>query len=165
MRKALLGLLTAALVGLPAIPASATMEHCPEGVSAVRGTSPSWTQVNAWLEASASAHDVPAAVLKAIALRESEWEQFVGVNGPVVVSSDGVCGLGIMQITADDRADAVELAQNAQYNIDEGAKILRAKWDLSQQTAPPDTYAADDDDVIENWYYAICLYKDRKSVV
>jgi hypothetical protein len=156
-RTVVAGLLAVALVGLPALPATATIDHCPDGVADVRGTDPSWPQVDAWLESSAAAHDVPAAILKAVALRESAWDQFLS-DGRVKVSSDAVCGLGIMQITADGRADAVKLAEDPAYNIDEGAKLLRAMWLQSQETQPPAGYAADDDEVLENWLYALCLY-------
>lgn len=157
MRKVFVAVLAAAVVGIPAMPSYATIDKCPAGVSEVRGTNPSWAQVSTWIEASAAAHDVPAAILKAIALRESEWQQFLP-DGSVKVSTDAVCGLGIMQVTADDREDAVKLAEDPRYNVDEGAKILRAKWEVSQTTPPPTGAAPDDDEILENWYYAICLY-------
>lgn len=157
MRRSLVAVLAAALVGIPAVPAFATIEHCPEGVAEVRGTQPTLTQVNGWINAAAAEHDVPVAILRVIAFKESTWRQFAS-NGAPLVSSDGVCGLGIMQVTADDRADAVRLAEDGAYNVMEGAEILRAKWEISQQTAPPTGYAAEDPDVVENWYYALCLY-------
>ena len=155
MRR-IVGLAVAAVLVVPAA-ADATIDHCPAGVSEVRGTQPTYAQIAGWLATSADAHDVPVQVLKAIAYRESLWKQF-NADGTVVVSSDAVCGLGIMQVTADDRADAVLLASDPAYNIDEGAGILAEKWAISQETQPPTDYPADDPHAIENWYYAACLY-------
>lgn len=157
MRKALVAVLTAALVGVPAV-AYATVDHCPAGVAEVSGRSnPTLAQVSSWLAASAAAHSVPVSVLKVIAYKESTWRQYTA-DGHALVSSDATCGLGIMQVTADDRADAVQLATDPAYNIDEGAKILAAKYAGAQGTPPADTGQGDDPDVIENWYYALCLY-------
>ena len=160
MRRLLGPLLAAALLGVPAV-AAADPAACPAGVTEVRGTQPSYAQISTWLAESAAKHAVPVQVLKAIAYRESEWRQFVDTpeaTDPPVISSDHVCGLGIMQITADDRPDAVLLASDAQYNIDEGAEILALKWAESQETAPPAGQPADDPHALENWFYAACLY-------
>lgn len=155
--------LLAALAALVVFTAAAPLAHadpaaCPPGVAATTGTNPSYAAISAMLTDSAAAHDVPVAVLKAIAYQESVWRQF-DADGHVVVSSaatDGVCGLGMMQITADDRDDAARLASDTAYNIDEGAKILAGKFLVGQTS--PEGYGPDDRDVIENWYYAICLY-------
>ncbi|HVF05651.1 MAG TPA: hypothetical protein VNA20_12490 [Frankiaceae bacterium] len=160
MRRLLVPLVAASLLGVPAV-AAADPNACPAGVTEVRGTQPSYAQISTWLTESAAEHAVPVQVLKAIAYRESEWRQFVDTpeaTDPVVISSDHVCGIGIMQITADDRADAVLLASDARYNIDEGAKILAEKWAVSQTTPPPTGHPADDPHAIENWFYAACLY-------
>ena len=159
MRKSLVAVLAAALVGIPAVPAFATIDHCPAGVADVRGDQPTSTQIQAMFQAAATKHGVPVSLLKVIAYKESTWRQFTGaVDAPVLVSNDGVCSLGIMQVTADDRDDAVQLAEDPAYNVDVGAAILKEKWLLSQQTPPPTGYAADDPDVVENWFYALCLY-------
>ncbi|HEV2891172.1 MAG TPA: transglycosylase SLT domain-containing protein [Frankiaceae bacterium] len=156
-RSALVVALAAALVGAPAVPAYAAPENCTEEVRAVRGTQPTLAQVDGWLAAAATEHGVPVSILRVIAYKESTWRQFAADGSPLI-SSDGVCGVGIMQVTADGRADAVLLASDGEYNVRAGAAILKQKWAVSQETAPPNGYAADDPDVVENWYYAICLY-------
>jgi hypothetical protein len=158
MRTAFVAALTAVLVGVPAVAAHATMDKCPAGVSEVTGTNPTLAEVETYLADAATAQAVPLAVLEAIAYKESAWKQYAS-DGHVLVSGDAVCGLGIMQVTADEtRDDAVRLANDPAYNVMEGAKILKADWAKSQETAPPTGASADDPDVVENWYYAICLY-------
>lgn len=157
-RGTVIGLLSAGLLAVPALPASAGPEHCPQAVLDARGEQPSLHEVDAWLTASAAAHDVPLPVLKVIAYKESTWRQFKADGSPLI-SSDGVCGVGVMQVTVDEhRTDGAKLASDAAYNIDEGAKILRQKWELSQQTKPPNGYPPEDPDVVENWFSAICRY-------
>lgn len=158
-RTSLVGALCAGvlLAALPAVPAVAAPEHCSDEVRAVRGTQPTYAEVDAWLQAAATKHAVPLPILRVIAYKESTWRQFAADGSPLI-SSDGVCGVGLMQVTADGRPDAVDLASSGEYNADAGAAILKEKWVHSQQTPPPSGYAADDPDVIENWYYAICLY-------
>lgn len=146
------------VVGAPTV-AYATIDHCPAGVSDVRGTQPSYATVEAYLEESAAAHGVPLPILRAVAYQESHWTQFKP-DRTVLVSSDNVCGLGIMQVTADTRDDAVQLASDWHYNVDTGADILFGKWTESQSYvhAAPNGYAPDDIHAMENWYYALCLY-------
>jgi len=159
MRRTVVAVLAAALVGVPAVPAFATIDHCPAGVAEVRGDQPAPATVEAWLQAAATKHAVPVSLLRVVAYKESTWRQFAGdFDSPVLVSGDGVCGLGIMQVTADTREDAVQLASDGAYNVDVGAGILKQMWLQSQETPPPTGYAADDPDVVENWYYALCLY-------
>jgi hypothetical protein len=159
VRKLLVTALTALLVLGPAVTASADASDCPAGVADTTGTNPTPAGIAGLLEAAATTYDIPAAVLKAIAFQESAWRQY-GSDGKVIVSSDAVCGLGIMQVTADtySDADAARLASDIAFNVDEGAKILDAKWDVSAATPPPDGYPADDRHVTENWLYAVCLY-------
>ena len=160
MRRLLLPLLAVALLGAPAV-SYADITDCPQAVQDVRGTQPSFASISTALDNAADEHDVPAAVLRAIAYQESGWRQFE-TDGTVVASDDTVCGLGIMQVTADEtytEAEKVELAEDYVANVREGARILAQKWDDSVALGtPPPGGGPDDPDVIENWYYAICLY-------
>lgn len=151
--------LAAALVGVPALPASA-VEGCPAGVEDVRGDQPTHAQVEAWIVAAAAEHQVPASLLRVIAYKESTWRQYTAAtNAPPVLSNDGACSIGLMQVTPTAEWDPLKLAAEPQYNVRAGAATLRAKWDLNQQsTNPPDGYGPDDPDVIENWYWALCAY-------
>jgi hypothetical protein len=154
--------LGAALVlGGPAVAAHATIDKCPQSVQDYNtGVNPTYAQVRSRLETASVQYDVPFPILWAVAYQESNWRQYEP-DGHVRVSTDDVCGLGIMQVTADSSysdADKLRLATDWQYNVNEGARIMRLKWDVSQQTPPPTGAAPDDDNVVENWYYAICLY-------
>jgi hypothetical protein len=155
------GVAAALVLGGPAVAAHAVITACPQSVQGYdTGVNPTYAQVRDRLLTAAAAYDVPYYVLWAVAYQESNWRQYEP-DGHVRVSSDGVCGLGIMQVTADSSysdADKLRLATDWQYNVGEGARIMRAKWDVSQQTPPPTGAAPDDDNVVENWYYAICLY-------
>lgn len=155
MRRLLLTL-TACLLLAPT-PAFAAEDDCPQAVRDVTGTQPTNAQIAVALHDAAVEHDVPEVLLRAIAYVESDWRQFV--NGKPLFSTDGVCGVGIMQVTADGRPESeqVQLASDYVFNIREGAEILAQKWTVSL-TTPPDGGTTDDPDVIENWYYALCLY-------
>jgi hypothetical protein len=156
LRKALLtAFVAASLVGTP-VAAFADASDCPAGVADTTGTNPTPAGISGLLEAAATTYDVPPAVLKAIAYQESGWKQY-GSDGKVVVSSDAVCGLGIMQVTSTEDPDPARLASDIEYNINAGARILDAKWG-DALAAPPDGYPQDDRHVTENWFYAVCLY-------
>lgn len=158
MFRRLLGVaLVASVLAVPAV--DATEAACPQSVLTVRGSNPSYAVIGGLLASQAKAHGIPPQVLKAIAYRESTWRQF-RADGRPVISSDSVCGIGLMQVTLGSRSDGARLASDVAYNVDEGAKILKAKWnELQNQTHPaPTGYPLDDPNVIENWYTAICRY-------
>ncbi|MDQ1713010.1 MAG: hypothetical protein QOE45_2460 [Frankiaceae bacterium] len=157
LRKALLtSFVTAALLGAPAA-AYANASDCPAGVADTTGTNPTLAGIAGLLDAAAATYDIPPAVLKAIAYRESAWRQY-GSDGKVVISSgDDVCGVGIMQVTSTEDPDPARLASDIEYNINAGARILAGKWTTAQAT-PPDGYPPDDRHITENWYYPVCLY-------
>lgn len=161
MRRLLLPVLAVALLGVPAV-AHGDEAFCPVEVLAVRGTNPSYATMGALLDQGAALHDVPKQVLKAIAYRESTWRQFHSDGRPLISGEgDGVCGVGLMQVTLDEATmDGERLAGDVVYNIEQGAKILAQKWaDLQNQTHPhPVGYGPDDPAVLENWYAAICRY-------
>jgi hypothetical protein len=164
MLRRLLVALTLVL-GVPAV-AFADPAACPEGLPEVTGEQPSYAEVSAMLETAAGngTPKIPVGVLKAIAYQESRWKQYdaaPGATGPVVVSSaatDAVCGVGMMQVTSTLSSDAMRLATDVAFNIAEGARILRAKWTESIASGNPDGGGEDDPAVVENWYYAVCLY-------
>lgn len=160
MRRLLVPIVAVAVLGLPALAAAEPNPHCPDAVNAVRGTQPTRAQITAAIHDAAVDFDVPEPVLRAIAYVESEWTQFRSTGEPVL-STDGVCGVGIMQVTADGRYtddEKVRLAEDYAYNVAQGALILAEKWTVAAQTPPPADSAPDDRDVIENWYYPIYLY-------
>lgn len=159
MRRLLVPLLAAALLGVPAV-SYAGEAACPQEVLDQRGANPSYATIAGLLTSSAAAWGIPAQVLKAIAYRESNWRQFHPDGRPLISGADTVCGIGLMQITLGSRPDGVQLADDVAYNIAEGAEILKGKWnELQTQTHPaPVGYPLDDPDVIENWYASMCWY-------
>jgi hypothetical protein len=139
---------------------SASEAACPQEVLDVRGSNVSYATLAGLLTTSAAAYGIPPQVLKAIAYRESTWRQFHADGRPIISAADGVCGIGVMQLTLGNRTDGVKLASDVAYNVDEGAKHLKDKWDdLQKQTHPaPTGYPLDDPNVIENWYASMCWY-------
>jgi hypothetical protein len=156
--RRLVALAVAVLLGAPVV-AHAAESDCPSAVRAVRGSNPSYATVASHLKAAATAHGVPVQVLKAIAFKESGWRPFHS-DGRPKISTDSVCGVGLMQVTLGSRTDGVKLASDVAYNAAEGAKILKQKWldGLDQDHPQPTGYDPDDPDVLENWYAAICRY-------
>jgi hypothetical protein len=162
LRKVFGVALAALLVG-PVVTAHAGLAQCPAGVSDVRGTNRTVTDIGHLLQTAAQAHEVPESVLDAIAFHESGFRQYLP-DGRVVMSadSDPACGIGIMQVTASaySDSDAVRLANDIAFNVDQGAKILHDKWVTAQGDPPtaPAGGSPDDPAVLENWYYPVQLY-------
>jgi hypothetical protein len=163
LRRSLIVAVAAAVIGLPVVTAHAVPEACPAGVATATGSNPSYADISALLESAATDPDpvrdltIPPQVLKAIAYVESQWRQY-DTGGHVVISGDAVCGVGMMQVTATESPDPQRLATDIAYNVSEAARILRAKWAAQGSNPPNDTGTADDPAVVENWYYAVCLY-------
>lgn len=166
MRRLGLAVAAALVLGVPVV-ARASAANCPAGVATATGTNPSYADISTLLTNAAASDPnlpIPPQVLKAIAYQESEWRQYDDA-GHVVISSDTVCGVGIMQVTASDSSDPQRLATDIAFNIAEGARILRAKWTISQSSVNPgDTNAPDDPTVTENWYYPVCRYNGCGTV-
>ena|GEM_PF-4724248 len=133
---------------------------CP---SDVRGTNPTFADTATIFERVAVAHNMPPQLLKAIAYGEGydygtgrRWSQY-NADGSIVLSSDGLCGVGIMQITRHWEFDQRRLATDMEYNIDAGAQILDNAWNRSSGSNPP-AIGPDDRSLIENWYFPAYFY-------
>lgn len=107
----------------------------------------------------------PCHVLKAIAMRESFWQQFCVPTGPgsekgkperTIVSFD--CGYGIGQVTSgmhvgeNPAFDRQRVAGDATYNLATGTLILLSKWRAA------DCVGDNDPTLVEDWYTAIWAY-------
>jgi hypothetical protein len=107
----------------------------------------------------------PCAVLKAIAMAESGWQQFCTPTSPAsavgkpertIVSFD--CGYGVGQVTSGMRVgeapdfDRARVASEATYNLATGTRILRDKWDGTRCVGDrlPE--------IVEHWYTAVWAY-------
>jgi hypothetical protein len=146
----LLALLALSLTVLLATPATAS--GCSVA-RAQRGRNPSYAQVSAAIDAAAGRHRVPPPLLKAIAWKESGWQQFWS-DGRAKVSGD--CGVGIMQITGGSW-DYARLGRDYLYNVDAGARVLAAKMAASSRNVPA-ALRPDEPRVMENWYRAAYRY-------
>ncbi|MEE6451397.1 Ig-like domain-containing protein [Gottfriedia acidiceleris] len=114
---------------------------------------PSSQQVNCLLTYAAINADIPPEVVKAIAWRESGWNQ-------EMKSHDG--GLGIMQITEktdQPRYDQQRLETDIAYNIQAGVEILNEKYNLKSggNYLLPRINGANRH-IIENWYFPVMAY-------
>jgi putative cell wall-binding protein len=117
------------------------------------------SDINVMLTESAIAHGIPPEVAKAVAFRESNWQQWED-NAQTIPTfnknNDG--GIGIMQVTdKSSRYDEERLKNDIQYNINIGLDILNEKWDLGKRGVIP-TINDNARDVIENWYFALLAY-------
>jgi putative cell wall-binding protein len=122
-------------------------------------------------------YNIPPEIIKAIAAAESNWLQFREYDHPngkwkagdPVVGEDKR-GIGIMQITRysaeevanDANEDIVRLKNDIEYNIEEGLKILKNKWNWGGSYTP----VINDDDpfVLDHWYFAILAYNGMSYV-
>ncbi len=115
----------------------------------------SWEKKHKVLTNIAMEYNIPPEILKAIATAESDMMQFE--DGEIRVSDDG--GIGMMQITNSDfDFDEEKLKTDTAYNIEAGAKILDAKWNLMDSGNLPEINGADNRHIIEQWYFPIMAY-------
>ncbi|MCL6450108.1 MAG: Ig-like domain-containing protein [Acetobacteraceae bacterium] len=124
----------------------------------------SYGRVAELLEEAASDCGVPPMLLKAIAFAESGWLQIKDGKVCLHDEKDGRYGVGVMQVTVrpeDDYGYYHRLGWDLEFNIREGARILRGKWDESQRQNPPSV--EDDLNLIENWWYATVWYRGHRE--
>jgi putative cell wall-binding protein len=115
------------------------------------------SDINEMLTESAIAHGIPPEVAKAVAFRESNWQQWEDKEQTIpTFNKDNDGGIGIMQVT-DKGYDEERLKNDIQYNINIGLDILNKKWELGNLGDIP-TINDNSRDVIENWYFAVLAY-------
>lgn len=132
---------------------------------------PSYAEINLLLTRKAIEHNIPPEILKAVAFQESSWKHFE--NGKPHIGSDGI-GIGIMQVSdhmymdkdTDKYKDYVRrLMEDIEYNIDEGIRIFKGKWNNGgvhyQHGYLIPTINDNDPSILEDWYFAILAYNGR----
>ncbi|WP_331713613.1 cell wall-binding repeat-containing protein [Lentibacillus sp. JNUCC-1] len=156
----------------------------PTSFMSLQGSNPDFSEVNDILTEEALKAEISPEILKAIASQESSWEQYWSVvpkrikgckkdSKKGTLAYDGTnaklgydcIGVGIMQISNHmymDEGPAKEayinrLKTDIRFNIQEGIKILKQKWNYSNSGLIP-TVNDNDPMVIENWYFAIMAY-------
>ena len=107
----------------------------------------------------------PCEILKALAIKESNWHQFCEPTAPksqrgkppqTLISFD--CGFGISQVTSGMREgetsklDRERVSSDAFYNMAAGANLLASKWQSAR------CIESRDPTVLEHWYVALWRY-------
>ena len=143
---------------------------------------PSFSEINDMLTEEALKANVSPEIVKAIAFQESSWEQYWNTvpesikqckDGDRTIAYDGTnvklgydcIGIGIMQISdhmywepgPEKDAYIERLKRDIRFNIQEGIRILKEKWNYHRSGLIP-TVNDNDPMVIENWYFAILAY-------
>jgi putative cell wall-binding protein len=116
---------------------------------------PSNQEINKLLTDSAIRYNIPPEIVKTLAFHESSWEQFE--DGEPKVADDG--GIGIMQVTNDQRFDQTLLQTDIQYNINAGLQKLDEKFRGIDGILP--IINNNERDVLENWYFAVLAYNGK----
>ncbi len=97
--------------------------------------------------------NIPSVILKAIAWKESNYNQFNSKGQPFVSYGN----TGIMQINKVHRhLDQERLKYDIRYNIEAGADVLLGRWNASGRTYPK--VGNMDPNILENWYFALWGY-------
>ncbi|GAA5415824.1 hypothetical protein Pryu01_00856 [Paraliobacillus ryukyuensis] len=149
-------------------------------------TNPSYQTISAILTEEALKQGVPPEILKAIAFQESGWQQYwlpgqtpvnhytnkcTNWDGTNVKLGYDCIGIGIMQVSdyrfmenETEKATEIEkLSTDIRYNIQEGIKILKQKWNYANAGLIP-TINEQDRTKLENWYFAIMAYNGLSSI-
>ena len=123
-----LGVVTALATGLFYGVAFAETGNSFNGVSSeiTQYQNPTFQEINEMLTTAAIDAKIPPEVVKAIAMEESDWNQYK--NGAPLVSDDN--GIGIMQVTDYDPSEEEKLKTDIKYNIKRGIDILNEKYEL-----------------------------------
>ncbi|WP_010175097.1 cell wall-binding repeat-containing protein [Bacillus coahuilensis] len=132
----------------------------------VTGNNPTPQELNAILTKKAYEHNIPPEVLKTIAYLESSWQQYNNDGHPRISTLDGQ-GVGLMQVTdgtltmSEDKL--LRLMTDIEYNIDEGIRILEAKYGYIKAGILP-TINEQDRTILEHWYWPIAAYNGISSI-
>ncbi len=120
LKKLLIGITTTALfmsIGTSSSFAQTTLAE-------TNYQNPSYQEINKLLTDSAQRYNIPPEIVKTLAFQESAWQQFE--KGEPKVADDG--GIGLMQVTNDQRFDQELLKTDIQYNINAGLQKLDEKF-------------------------------------
>lgn len=121
----------------------------------------SYNEISDILTEEATKREIPPEVAKAVALKESDWNQ-----SAMNKETNGRIGIGIMQVTikddAENKSEKERLQEDLRYNIQRGLDILNDKFEGKTGKLP--TINDNDRDVIESWYFAVLAYNGQKQV-
>lgn len=110
-------------------------------------------EIESIIEEVAKDKNIPSVILKAIAWKESKYNQFDSNGNPFVSYGN----TGIMQINRVHRhLDQEKLKYDLKYNIEAGANILLGRWNASGSIYP--AIGDMDPNVLEHWYFALWGY-------
>ena len=121
----------------------------------------SYNEISDILTEEATKREIPPEVAKAVALKESDWDQ-----SAMNKETNGRIGIGIMQVTikddAENKSEKERLQEDLRYNIQRGLDILNDKFEGKAGKLP--TINNNDRDVIESWYFAVLAYNSQTQV-
>ncbi|GAB6086297.1 S-layer homology domain-containing protein [Alkaliphilus crotonatoxidans] len=113
----------------------------------------SYEEIERIIEEVAEEKNIPAVILKALAWKESQYQQFTSSGAPFVSRGN----TGIMQINSIHKHfDQEKLKYDIKYNIEAGADILLGRWYASGTTYPK--IGNMDPNILEHWYFALWGY-------
>ncbi len=170
MRPLALPVLLTVLLVLAAVPA-AGQESCD--VPSVRGANPAPAVLAHELEAAATRHEVPAALLKAIAFVEGTTPAPAGPDGrpPTRVGvqfdyegapiTSTACAVGVLQVRPRDDLDLEEVAADWRANVEEGARLLAEKMADAHRSDEAAGLPPADPVYLENWWAAAYRYNGQ----
>lgn len=119
---------------------------------------PTPSQIAAQILVFSQKYQIPAPVIAAVMTQESSWRQFDSNGLPLTSETSDV---GIMQLNLDSSGvDAVRASRDWVYNLDEGCKILKSKFEISAKNSPSPFDSLEDENpaIFENWFYAVAWY-------
>jgi len=122
------------------IPVIALVQNAPE------------REIAAALEQAALTYRLPTVLLKALAWRESHWQQNA-------VRTEG--RVGILGVPTADRTDAEKLKTDWRYNIDQGARLLYLCWNRAPILG--NGRLDEGRNILECWFYALGRYGTGKE--
>jgi len=139
------------------------------------GTNPPLAEIHAAIQQLAQQYNVPVEIIGAVCANESIGVYQWGSDGFVVHNigecrdlfngtlTNGPPGLGLMQLTgaaAQATGDIPRLITDWRFNLEEGVKVLNAKYELAFSHDHPTLQAIEDQNrnVLENWFYALWFY-------
>ncbi len=123
-----------------------------------KGKNPSPAEIAKAMQELSGQHGVPTEIMKGIAWRESNVQQWRSDGRLVINPKD--CGYGMMQLTGATarQFDVDRLKSDWRYNLEAGVKVLVQKWKRAERKGLVPANDPEARRVLENWYYAIAFY-------
>ncbi|MFC0525327.1 cell wall-binding repeat-containing protein [Pontibacillus salicampi] len=124
--------------------------------------------VNQLLSEAAIRHNIPPEIIKAIAYKESNWNQWVD-DEQTIPTRSSAGAIGIMQVYSNICKEGEtegcynkqRLERDIAYNIDAGCEILNQKWNQAKWNQIPMVNDGNRNR-LESWYFALLAYNGQR---